>query len=180
MKGFLFVLVQAACAYNIGFIGMAGVGKTTLVQQLCDNSDTVSHQGDGTLHVVPYTQCIHNWTVYDFPGYGTNTVPDLQRFFAQAFTEIHLDLVVMCVGTRVYQQDAQAYAMMDVSRLTPLVVARTRCDVFPCDMFQLWLMSAESFPRGIVFPVSVGDELANARIEMMTRFMDYMLKNPRQ
>lgn len=169
-----------SAAFNVAFIGMAGVGKSSLVRQVCtESNDTVSHQNE--IEIVPYTDCVHNWTVYNFPGYGTALIPDLERFFAQALTHIHIDMVVLCVGPRVYQQDNLAYALMDSFRLVPLAVARTRCDIFPCDMFQVWRMRAQSFPKGTIFPVSTNDKHeAHRYIALMTDYVDWFLKNPTQ
>lgn len=130
--------------------GMAGSGKSTLVNRLCpDRNVVVSNQGEGTLISNKLENCTkYGWIVYDAPGYGTPTFPTIHNVSTRWEP---LDFAIIVIGPRVYTQDVEAFEHFKQENITTLVV-RSRCDVFSCDSFSLMKTTMVYFPGSIVFP----------------------------
>lgn len=153
--------------FNVVVLGMAGVGKSSLVERLCrKNTTAISSFGEGTLQINEVENCIANWTVFDVPGYGTNSF----KTHVESLSKIHnvqVDLFILCIGQRVYAADT--FCFDGIKHRAPVVIARTRCDIFPCERNQLRYLH-RVFPGSNVFGVSM-----EASSEYFTEFMEMVL-----
>ena len=159
MRGLSLLLLLACVAFsksiNVHVYGMAGTGKSTLVSILCAGDFTaVSHQGEGTFNPHVHTNCTsYNWVVVDIPGYG---IPRRSSVHSVTIPYDDETITILAIGPRVYTQDVDAFKFLILN--TPVIVVRTRCDIFPCDQFALYKTLMAYFGGSMIFGVSKDQE----------------------
>lgn len=162
----LFVLFSVSVAFTVTINGMAGIGKSSVAQALCQESKPyISHSGEGTLSLQIYNECIANWTVIDTPGYGTRNFPN----YVHEYGNITIDLYILCIGNRVYTQDLHCFNSLPFN--SHVVILRTRCDIFPCITNQLMLLH-RTFPGANVFGISTLKE--HERFKELTNMVTFV------
>jgi GTP-binding protein EngB required for normal cell division len=122
----MFILANAAAAapdVHIAVFGMSGVGKSSLVNALCQgNVSAVS-----STHEVRVASTIGECIFYDTPGYGTRT----HRVKGHLKHYLPNDrLIVVAIGHRLYEADDDF--VKDAHALGyEVVVVRTKTDIYP-------------------------------------------------
>lgn len=175
---FVTFLIASTSALRVTLMGMSGMGKSSLVRELCpapsnDPDDVIiSHAGEGTMSSTVHQACnagagALNWTVRDAPGYGTPQFPTGEGVFKELNETDH---IILCVGHRIYTQDLEFFRHVPFSM--PVTIARLKCDLHPCNDNQLRFLGAKVFEGTTVFGVSTVKE--HVRYGEIAKLVDYI------
>ena len=121
----LIFLTHDCVSFEITVFGMAGHGKSSFVQFLCNCTIPTSSDEEMTMESQKYN--ISNYiTLTDTPGFGTRRFPILGHFEKY---RSNCGIVVLIITNRIYEQHYQF--VKDVGDTNKIVIVRTQTDIFP-------------------------------------------------